>query len=119
MLASLSALLRIGSRVACAIVAVSFGLFVVNQTGSASTHQQDALAGTNGGPAAPAAAPSGKEGGVHRLIDEAAAQLTSPFARITSGSTSQWVIRGAGTAMALVVYGIGVGFLARLLRLRV
>lgn len=119
MLASLSALLRIGSRIACLIVAVSFGLFVVNQTGHASTHQQEALAGTNGGPPAPPAQPAGKEGGLHELIDEVASQLTAPFARITSGSTSQWVVRGVGTVAALLVYGIGVGFLARLLRLRV
>jgi hypothetical protein len=119
MLASLSALLRIASRIACAIVAVSFGLFVINQTGSASAHQQAALSGTNGGPPAAPAPPAGKEGGTHKLIDEVAGKLTSPFARLTSGSTSQWVIRGVGTVMALVVYGIGVGFLARVLRLRV
>ncbi len=119
MLAPLSALLRLASRIACVIVAVSFALFVINQTSNASTHQQRALSGTNGGPPAAPARPPGKEGGVHKLIDEVASTLTSPFARLTSGSTSQWVIRGAGTAMALVVYGIGVGFLARVLRLRV
>ena len=56
---------------------------------------------------------------MHRVIDEAASALTSPFSGITAGSTSQWAIRGVGTLMALLVYGIGVGYLARMLRIRV
>ncbi len=114
-------LLRIASRIACLIVVVSFALFAINQTGSASTHQQEALRGTNGGPtgAPPPATDPAREGEAHKVIDEVAGKLTSPFSRITAGSTSQWVIRGVGTAMALLVYGVGVGYLARVLRLRV
>ncbi len=119
MFVALVALLRIGSRVACLIVIVSFGLFVIDQTGSASTHQQEALNGTNGGQASKPAAPPAKEDEAHKVIDEVAGKLTSPFSGITAGSTSQWVIRGMGTLMALLVYGVGIGFLARFLRLRV
>jgi hypothetical protein len=119
MLAVLVTLLRIGSRIACLIVVVSFGLFVIDQTGSASTHQQEALSGTNGGPASKPAAPPAKEDEAHQVIDEVADKLISPFSGITAGSTSQWVIRGVGTLMALLVYGVGLGFLARFLRLRV
>jgi hypothetical protein len=116
----LIALLRIASRIACLIVAVAFALFVINQTSSASTHQQEALRGTNGGPAgAPAPAHPAREGEAHKVIDEVAGKLTSPFSGITAGSTSQWVIRGVGTVMALLVYGVGVGYLARVLRMRV
>jgi hypothetical protein len=114
-------LLRVASRIACLIVVVSFALFAINQTGSASTRQQEALRGTNGGPTgapAPAAHPA-REGEVHKAIDEVAGKLTSPFSGITAGSTSQWVIRGVGAAVALLVYGVGVGYLARVLRLRV
>ncbi len=121
MLVWLIALLRIASRIACLIVAVAFALFVINQTSSASTHQQEALRGTNGGPAgapAPAAHPA-QEGEAHKVIDEVAGKLTSPFSQITAGSTSQWVVRGVGTVMALLVYGVGVGYLARVLRIRV
>lgn len=119
MFVALVALLRIGSRIACLIVIVSFGLFVVDQTSSASSHQQEAVIGTNGGPtSAPAASPA-KEDEAHKAIDEVAGKLTSPFSGITAGSTSQWVIRGVGTLMALLVYGVGIGFLARFLRLRV
>jgi hypothetical protein len=117
---ALVALLRIGSRIACLIVIVSFGLFVIEQTSSASTHQQEAVNGTNGGPTStPPATHPAKEDEAHKVIDEVAGKLTSPFSGITAGSTSQWVIRGVGTVMALLVYGVGLGFLARFLRLRV
>jgi hypothetical protein len=115
----LATILRIGSRIACLIVVVSFALFAINQAGSASAHQQEALLGTNGGSGNKPAARPAKEGEVHKTIDEVAEKLTSPFSGITAGSTSQWVIRGVGTLLALLVYGVGVGFLARLLRLRV
>jgi hypothetical protein len=120
MLTALATILRIASRIACVIVIVSFGLFVIDQTSSASAHQQEALQGTNGGPgpaSTPHAAPE-REGEAHRRIDEVSAQLTSPFAAVTAGSSSQWVVRGVSTMLALLVYGIGVGFLARVLRLR-
>jgi hypothetical protein len=117
--AVLVALLRIASRIACLIVVVSFVLFAIDQTSSASTHQQEALNGTNGGPTSTPAAHPAQEGEAHKVIDEVAGKLTSPFSGITAGSTSQWVIRGVGTLMALLVYGVGVGFLTRLLRLRV
>jgi hypothetical protein len=103
------------------IVIVSFALFAIDQTSSASAHQQEALQGTNGGPtpaSATHAAPA-HEGEAHRRIDEVSAQLTSPFAVVTAGSTSQWVVRGVSTLLALLVYGVGIGFLARVLRLRV
>jgi hypothetical protein len=112
-------LLRIASRIACLIVIVSFGLFVIDQTGSASAHQQEEVSGTNGGSTSKQAAPPAREDEAHKVIDEVAGKLTSPFSGLTAGSTSQWVIRGVGTVMALLVYGVGIGFLARFLRLRV
>jgi hypothetical protein len=116
----LAAILRWSSRIACLIVIVSFGLFAINQTSTASTHQQEALNGVNGGPttSAPAAAHPAQESPVHKAIDEVAGKLISPFSEITAGSTSQWVIRGVGTLMALLVYGLGIGYLARMLRVR-
>jgi hypothetical protein len=118
----LAAILRWASRIACLIVIVSFALFAVNQTGSASAHQQEALNGTNERYSATTPAPAAKpshESTAHKTIDEAAGKLTSPFSGITAGDSSQWVIRGVGTLMALLVYGVGVGYLARMLRIRV
>jgi hypothetical protein len=109
----LAAFLRWASRVVCLIVVVSFAFFAVGQTSTASTHQQHELNET-----ATTAQPTHKSA-VHRAIDEASSELTSPFSGITARSNSQWVTRGVGTVMALLVYGVGLGYVARVLRIRV
>jgi hypothetical protein len=116
----LATLLRIASRIACVIVIVSFAIFALEQTSEASSHQQNEVTGAaTGKPSPVAASKPSHEGTAHRVIDEAAKGLTSPFSGVTAGTTSQWVIRGVGTALALLVYGIGAGYLARMLRIRV
>jgi hypothetical protein len=114
-LSSLAGLMRLASIVICLIVLASFAIFVVDQTGSASTHQQEELGGQ--GVAKPQKTPAHK-GTVHKAIDDASNELTSPFSGITSGSSSQWAIRGADLLLALIVYGFGLGFLARVIRVR-
>lgn len=109
----LAAILRWASRVVCLIVIVSFAFFAVGQTSTASTHQQNELNGT-----ATTTQPAHKSA-VHRAIDEASGKLTSPFSGITAGSSSQWLVRGVGTLAALLVYGVGLGYMARVLRIRV
>jgi hypothetical protein len=120
MLDGLSTLLRLASRIACLIVAVSFVLFVVDQAGSASTHQQnelnEAAPATSRAPALPTTKHS--ESSAREAIDEASSTLTSPFKGATAGSNNQWAIRGVSLVLALLVYGFGVGFLARMLRMR-
>jgi hypothetical protein len=120
MLSLLAAFLRIASRLACLIVIVSFAIFVVEQTSNASNTQQNKLAGTGSG-SAPSTSPSthSHKSTLHKAIDEVAAELTSPFSGITAGDSSQWVIRGVGTLLALLVYGLGIGYLTRLMHLRV
>jgi hypothetical protein len=115
----LATLLRLASRIACLIVIVSFAIFALEQTGEASSHQQNEVTGSAIGAPAPHSEKHKSESTVHRVIDEVAKALTSPFSGITAGSTSQWAIRGVGTVLALLVYGIGVGYLARMLRIRV
>ena len=120
MLLPIATVLRLASRIVCVIVIASFAIFAYEQASEASTNQKNAVTGTSVG-----AAPLGRvkssssKGTVHRVIDEAASALTSPFSGITAGSTNQWAIRGVGLVMALLVYGLGVGYLARMLRLRV
>lgn len=114
-----STLLRLISRIACLIVLASFVLFAVEQAGSASAHQQRELDG-----GAPASTPTkgGKtksESGLRKAIDEASSDITSPFSGITTGWTNEWAIHLTLTALALLVYGFGIGFLARTLRVRV
>ena len=106
----------------CVIVIASFVVFAVDQTKSASGRQQEELAGgppvTNTSQSATGAKAT-HEGSVHKAIDEASGQLTSPFSGIVSGSSSEWATRGSKLLLALLVYGFGLGYLARALRVRV
>jgi hypothetical protein len=113
-----STLLRLGSRIVCLIVLVSFVLFAIEQADSASVHQQREL--SEGTPTA-----STKHSGKHdkstlrKTIDEVSSEITSPFSAATAGWKNEWAIRGTLTVLALLVYGFGIGFLARALRVRV
>jgi predicted PurR-regulated permease PerM len=113
---SLASLLRLASWVICLIVLASFVTFVVEQTSSASTHQQEEI---NEHPSSPGAPGPKHESAVHKKIDEASNFFTSPFAGIVSGSSSQWVIHLVKTALALFVYGFVLSYLARVIRVRV
>lgn len=115
MLSLLAGLMRLASIVICLIVIASFVIFAANQTGSASTHQQEEISGR----VTTQKTPSKHESTVHKTIDEASDELTSPFSGISSGWSSQWAIRGANLLLALIVYGFGLGFLARAVRVRV
>lgn len=109
-------MLRFASIVICLIVVASFVVFVVNQTSSASGHQREVLGET------PARAPaSGKphENSIHKDLDEASKALTSPFSGIVSAASSEWANRSVRLILALLVYGFGLGYLARLVRVRV
>jgi hypothetical protein len=110
-------LLRLASFVICLIVIASFVLFAANKTSSASKHQTEKIAGT------PASESNGgstkKESSVHKAIDEASQKLTSPFAGVVSGSNSEWLIHGVKLLIALAVYGFGLGYIARAIRIRV
>jgi hypothetical protein len=99
------------SCVTCGLVLVSFALFGRDQLAGASANQQNAIV-TNA-PVAPAVAPSGHHHGQpRRFIDGAAHALTSPFSSIVH-SSDQWVMHGIPTFFGVLVYGFGLGFLAR------
>jgi hypothetical protein len=119
-----STLLRLGSRIACAIVLVSFALFAIDQAGSASAQQQNevnesAPAGTAGAKPKSTATTKKGEGGVREAIDEASSTITSPFAGAVAEVHNEWATRGVRLLLALLVYGFGLGYLARVLRVRV
>lgn len=111
---SLAGLLLLASRIVCLIVIASFAVFVVDQTANASARQQNEV--RNG--SAPAPGPK-HESTLHRTLDEASSELTSPFAGVASGSSSEWVTHIVRTVLALLVYGFGVAFLVRFVRVRV
>jgi hypothetical protein len=113
-------LLRLASLVICAIVIASFAVFAVDQTKSASNHQQEQI-NTGSSPSGSEGAAKGRshEGGFHKAIDDASSRLTSPFSGVLSGSSSEWATRATKLLLALLVYGFGLGFLARFLAVRV
>lgn len=123
MLSPLASILKLASLALCLIVIASFVLFVVNRTSSASRHQQQQLAGetaTPGGEGQVGIAPDtgGGKSSLRRTIDDLSEAVTSPFSGVTDGSSSEWLIRGVDLLLALLVYGLGLGFLARAIRVR-
>jgi hypothetical protein len=112
-----SGLTVLASRIVCLIVLAWFVVFAVGQSSAAATNQVDKLAS---GTSHPLPAPTRKkEGSAKKTLNEAAKAITSPFAGLTSRMSSAWLSHGAATLLALLVYGFGVGFLARLIRLRI
>jgi hypothetical protein len=99
------------SFVCCGLVIASFALFARDQLAGASEHQQSQLAAN--APTSPGVAPIHHSGAQPRkFIDGAASTLTAPFRSIVQ-SDSAWVLHGVPTFFALLVYGVGLGFLAR------
>jgi hypothetical protein len=110
---SIVRLIRLASLVICAIVIASFAIFALNQTKAASKHQTEEVTGAS----ASGASANAHESSLHKAIDNASDDFTSPFASAVSGSSSEWLTRGVKLFLALLVYGVGVGFVARALRI--
>jgi hypothetical protein len=91
------------------LVVASFALFARDQVSAGSQQQTNLVVA--GGPGTPIPVAHAK-GQPRRFIDGAASTLTSPFRSIVS-SNSDWVNHGIPTIFALLVYGGGLGFLAR------
>jgi hypothetical protein len=118
-LSSFAGLLRLASLVICLIVIASFGIFAIDQTKGAATHQQEELnVGTRTATTGTPKSSSTHESALHSAIDEVSNSLTSPFSGVTSGSSSEWAIHGVNLLLALIIYGFGLGYLARVIRVR-
>ena len=120
MLSAIVKLLRLASFVICLIVIASFVVFAANQAKSASNEQQQSLQESSSSPTAANSNPPAKhkESSIHKGLDEASAELTSPFAGLFSGSHSQCTKRGGELILALLIYGFALGYVARVLRVR-
>jgi hypothetical protein len=102
------------SFVCCALVIASFAMFARDQLSGASKHQVAQIA--SGAPTNPGVtSASAHHGAVGHFIDDASNALTSPF-RGVFRSTSEWADRIFALVCAFVVYGIGLGYLARYAR---
>lgn len=116
-------LIRLVSIVASLIVVVSFALFAIDQSQAASDQSSRTIAGQE---ATAAADPTPREekqrerihSKAREAIDDADDVLLKPFAWADSGSGSEWARRGVPTLLALLVYLLGLGYLARAVGMR-
>ena len=115
-------LLRLGSIVVCMIVVIAFILFASNQAGDATSQQLTLLGNTSNsitatGATGTTAQPPGKSETPRQYVTDASNTLTSPFHNVF-GTTSAWGMHISQLVIALLVYGFGVGFLLRAVRMR-
>lgn len=120
-------IVRIASAVTCLIAVGWFVGFAVEQSKKASAHQQAELNGTGTQPnagqssssttAAKTNASSAKKSGLREAFDKAFSTISSPFSGLTSGLSSAWTLHIVDTLLALLIYGFGLGYLARFLRM--
>jgi hypothetical protein len=109
--------IRAVAIVTSVIVVISFGLFALDQARAGSKREQDKLAQQD------SADPTSSQerlrekahSGIRETIDDADDFLLSPFTGIVDGG-GDWAKRGIPTVLALLVYGFGLGFLARFAR---
>ena len=106
--------LRAASIAICLIVATSFLLFALNQSSTASGHQQEEL-GSKAPAAQTATGAKPRETGFRKSIDEVSEELTAPVAGLAS-SSSEWGSRGIRLLFALLVYGFLLGYISRVIR---
>ncbi len=110
----LTGLALLASRIVCLVVLAWFVVFAVDQSKVAANHQLGELAGTT---QHVQSKPPAKQSSATKTLDQVAKVVTSPFAGLTSGR-SPWVIHGLDLLLVLLIYGFGVGFLIRIVRLR-
>jgi hypothetical protein len=82
-------------------------MFALGQANGASQHQVASINSTTTKATTPQPPAQPR-----RFIDGAASTLTVPFHPLVH-STSEWATRIAYTVLALIVYGFGLGYLAR------
>ena len=107
------------AAVACSLLVIAgWGWFAVDQTSSASKTSQAEIAG-DAASLDPSPDPDTERerertnSKVHEWVDDANDVLLRPFASVADGSSSKWVRRTVPALLALLVYGLGLGMLAR------
>lgn len=109
--------LRLAAIAATLVLVASFGAFAVDELGGASSRNEAKLSqDLEANPSPPAERQRERDhGAVREAVDDADDVLVAPFAGIVP-SDSRWVQRGVPTLIALLVWGLGLGFLSRYMR---
>jgi hypothetical protein len=107
------------AAVACSLLVIAgWGWFAVDQTSAASKTTQAEIAG-DAASQDPSPDPDTERdrersnSQLHEWVDDANDVLLRPFSAIADGSDSKWVRRSVPAILALLVYGLGIGMLAR------
>jgi hypothetical protein len=97
------------------IIAIGFTLFALEDIGRASKQSERRVAGYTATSPSPAGERERerRHSQVREAIDDANDVLLSPFAGVTANETSRWARRGVPALLGLLVYGFGLGYLAR------
>jgi hypothetical protein len=107
------------AAVACSLLVIAgWGWFAIDETRAASEQTTAEIAGQE---ASRTASPDPDQeqdrekvnSKVHEVIDDANDVLLRPFSGLTADSASKWVRRSVPAVLALIVYGFGLGLLAR------
>lgn len=108
--------IRMVAIVASLIVVAGFTLFAVDELTGASQRQQTWVEnpGSEPGPTTPTRKPRSD---VRKAIEDVNEVLLSPFEGLAQ-TGSAWVNHIVPTLLALLVYGLGLGFLARYIKQR-
>jgi hypothetical protein len=117
----LERILRMVAILVSAVIILSFALFAVDDLNGASQRNEAKLAQDLEANPQPAAERQREKdhGALREAIDDANDGLVSPFDGIVSKDDSRWTQRAVPALLALLVFGFGLGFLARFTRARV
>jgi hypothetical protein len=107
------------AAIACSLLVIAgWGWFAADEAGTASANTQAEIAGQQ---ASRTVSPDPDQerdrekvnSSIHELVDDANDVLLKPFAGLTEDSSSKWTRRSVPALLALIVYGFGLGLLAR------
>ena len=108
-------LLRTVAILVSLILVASFALFAVDELNGATRRNETKLSQDLEANPPPAVERQRERdhGAVREAIDDANDVVVSPFTGLASSSGNRWVQRGVPALVALLVFGLGLGFLAR------
>jgi hypothetical protein len=120
----MGSVIRLAAIVMSGFVLVGFAFFAVDELDRGSKTQQQALANELEGasseviPVAPTpadeAAREAAHGDIREVVDDVNDVLLGPFTNLVD-SGDVWVARGLPTILGILLYGVGLGFLANML----
>ena len=106
--------LRALAGIASALIVLSFALFAVEEVRDASGRQQDAVVAPDPDAERRRAAEHTR---ARELVDDVNDVILRPFAGVTD-TDNPWARRGIPALLGLLVYGLGLAYLARRLDVR-